>query len=842
MNRFYLSGAIAIALLCIWFGLVHRRSVLGDRHAPGLPPGPGVNHEAHVSSANLPKPLGAFIESHCIDCHDASSNKGGLNFESLSAQLDEAPIEAKWTLIFDRVQRREMPPKKEPQPPAEERASFVDSLGGLLSEHDTARRAGTGRVAWRRLNRVEYENTIHDLLAIDTPLVNLLPEDGSAHGFDNVSEGLRLSASQIEAYLAAADAALDDAINLKPRPAFQKVRVEFLNLPRVKDALAIPHGTPLKNGTTNTQNFRALPDGVVMFVNQTNRTMPFGPRADAPGLYRVRLSAYGYQNKSGPTVAAKLIATDFKDYRLAASVDLPSETPRVAEITLHLRERETLILAAAGCGIAADGTDLRSVGGEKFTGSGLAAQWAEIEGPLIETWPPASLQRVFGELPIKPLAGGDRADRGYEVAAGDSAGKVDHTIAAFAQRAFRRPVNREDVARYTELAHEALSQGAGIESALRRAYKAILTSPEFLFLREAPGQLDNYALASRLSYFLWSTMPDEELLRVAAQGNLHDPATLRAQTERLLANARAHAFASNFCGQWLNIRAIDATTPDKRLYPEFDDLLKAAMVKETESFFEEMLRSNLGASTLIDSDFAMLNRRLADHYGIPGVIGENFRRVALPAGSHRGGLLTQASILKVTANGTLSSPVIRGVWVAKRILGHETQPPPADAGLIEPDTRGSTTIREQLAKHRRAESCAGCHRYMDPYGFALENYDVIGGWRDSYRKKRGKAAAVDPVTHKKLEYSLGLPVDPSGELADGRTFANIDQLKKLLLDQQDTIARNLVNNIVAYATGAGVTFADRAQVEEILAQTRPNAYPLRSLVHAVVQSTLFQAK
>ncbi|MDR3403496.1 MAG: DUF1592 domain-containing protein [Chthoniobacter sp.] len=800
-----------------------------------------VHSVAHVHSTEVPETARAFIESRCIDCHNAATKKGGLSLEDLSAQLDNAPIEAKWTLVYDRMQRGEMPPKKEPQPSTQERAAFLESLGGFLSEHDAARHAETGRVVWRRLNRVEYENTIHDLLAIDTPLVDLLPEDGSAHGFDNVAEGLRLSASQIGAYLTAADVALDAAINLKPRPVAKKERIEFLDLPRIKNVLAVPHGAPGTNGSPNQQFFRALPDAVVMFINQANKTMLFGTRAQAAGLYRVRLSAYGYQNADGPTVVAKLFATDQAHYRLAAAFDLPSETPRVMETTVRLEENEMFVLAATGCGIAADGSEVREVGGEKFTGSGLAVQWAEIEGPLLEAWPPASVQRVFGELPVGPVADASRSERAYAVTATNPAADADKAIAAFAQRAFRRPVKEEDVARYARLAHDALSKGVDLENALRRSFKAVLTSPEFLFLQESPGRLDDYALASRLSYFLWSTMPDDELLRVAAQGKLHEPATLYAQTERLLSSPKAHAFTQDFCGQWLNIRAISATTPDRHLYPEFDELLQTAMVRETESFFEEVLRGDLTVATLIDSNFAMLNRRLAEHYGIAGVRGEEFRKVTLPPGSHRGGLLTQASILKVTANGTLSSPVVRGAWVMKRILGREPQPPPADAGSIEPDTRGSTTIREQLAKHRRSETCAGCHKYMDPFGFALENYDVIGGWRETYRKTKGKPA-TDPITHRKLDYSLGLPVDPSGELADGRAFANLDQLKKLILDQQDAVARNLVNNVVAYATGAGVTFADRAEVEKILLATKSNSYPVRSLIHGVVQSPLFQTK
>ncbi len=256
-----------------------------------------------------------------------------------------------------------------------------------------------------------------------------------------------------------------------------------------------------------------------------------------------------------------------------------------------------------------------------------------------------------------------------------------------------------------------------------------------------------------------------------------------------------------------------------------------------------MLRSDLGIPTLIDSDFAMLNRRLGELYGIPGVVGEQMRKVPLPPGSHRGGVLTQASILKITANGTLSSPVLRGNWVLKRILGRQTQPPPADAGSIEPDTRGATTIREQLAKHRRSATCNACHQYMDPPGFALESYDVIGGWRETYRTQGKGEQAFDPLTHQKIwSYHIGAPVDPKGELADGQTFQNIDDFKKLLLVQQEQIARNLVNNLVAYSTGAGVTFSDRKCVQEILDKAKPQSYGLRTLIHELVQSSLFQSK
>ncbi len=794
------------------------------------------------NAAELPKSARAFIDAHCIDCHNADSKKGGLNFDALTTQLDNPVIEAKWTLAFDRVQRGEMPPPKEEKPPAGERDGFIHALGDFLSQHDMARKSATGRVVLRRLNRVEYENSMHELLAIDTPLVSLLPEDASAHGFDNVSEGLRLSSSQIDSYLEAAEKSLDAALNFGPQPKVKKQRISLLDFKQIKELLAKPTGSLNKDGSRYYQYFRAIPEALVIFPNELWEAIIRDSHAEVAGLYKIRLSAYAYQSDGSPPIVAKVMFTDFNRKRFGAAFDLPLDKPRVAEVTLRMAQNEMIWLAATGCDFLPNGTHVQDVGGEKYTGSGMAVQWVEIEGPLLESWPPPSMKRVFGDLPINAIAKPKRREIAYEVASTHPTEEADKLVTAFAQRAFRRPVTEADTSAYIQLARQALTQGGNLESALRRAYKAILTSPEFLFLNESPGRLDDYALASRLSYFLWSTMPDEELLKLAGEGKLHDPATLHAQTERLLASPKAKSFTQNFCGQWLNIRAIAATNPDRSLYPEFDDLLQVAMVKETESFFDEMLRNDLGIATLIDSDFAMLNRRLAEHYGIPGVSGDEFRKVALPAGSHRGGLLTQASILKVTANGTLSSPVVRGAWVMKRILGRETQPPPADAGSIEPDTRGATTIREQLAKHRRNASCNACHKYMDPPGFALESYDVIGGWRESYRTQGKGKDVVDPLTKKRRDYRLGAPVDPSGELADGQPFANIDALKKLLLNQQESIARSLVDNLVTYSTGAAVTFSDRAQVEEILRRAKKHSYGLRTLVHEIVQSSLFQSK
>ena len=800
-----------------------------------------VSARAHATE--LPKPALALIESRCIECHDAENKKGGLDLRSISSQLDDAATEAKWTLIYDRVQQGEMPPKDETPLAVAERDAFVQSLGDFLREQDAARQARSGRVVLRRLNRVEYENTMHDLLGIDIPLAEYLPEDGAAGGFDNVSTALRLSAIQIEAYLTTAEKALDAALNIGPQPKVKKQRFSYLDIQQIKDMLAKPTGSLQKDGSRSYQYFRALPDALVIYPNELWETIIRESRADVAGRYRVRISAYAYQSNDRPTVVAKLMITTFTRNRFGAAFDLIPDTPRIGEATIHLNEGELIYLSATGSDFAPDGTHVQDVGGEKFTGTGMAVQWVEMEGPLLESWPPPSVKRVYGDLSInqsdKRLANG----RWYEVVVPNPNEEIRKLVNRFAGRAFRRPVSDDDTARYTRLAEQALTEGAAFENAVVRACKAILTAPEFHFLQENVGRLDDFALASRLSYFLWSTMPDDELLQLAAEGRLHEPVTLQAQTERMLNSPKAQAFTRNFCGQWLNLRAIKATTPDRQLYPEYDELLENAMIRETEAFFNELLRGDLSISNVIDSDFAMLNRRLAEHYQIPNVLGEEIRKVSLPEKSHRGGVMTQASILKVTANGTLSSPVVRGAWVLKRILGRTLQAPPADAGGIEPDTRGATTIREQLAKHRRSVSCNSCHKFMDPPGFALESYDVIGGWREFYRTTQGQGAvAIDPLTKRHLGYRQGAPVDASGELADGRPFSDVDQLKKLLLEQKEAVALNVVNNLITYATGAQVTFADRTETRAILQRARNRDYGLRTLVHEIIQSPLFQTK
>lgn len=502
---------------------------------------------------------------------------------------------------------------------------------------------------------------------------------------------------------------------------------------------------------------------------------------------------------------------------------------------------------------------------------GYAVQWMEVEGPLHEESPGIGYRRMFGELPMKRLEegeggvalevvppppgpgergrfgrrGGGLAEVNVEVVTESPRRDAGRLIADFVRRAYRRPVSEPEVRLFLELFEEQFDQGRGFTRSMLSAYTAVLASPGFLFVDEAPGRLNDEALASRLSYFLWNSEPDDALRAIAARGELHRPDVLRAQTERLLNDAKSKRFVEAFTDYWLDLRKLDDTSPSTTLYNDYelDDPLKLAALSETRLFFEELLRADLPARSIVDSDFTFLNERLAEHYGVPDVRGAKMRRVNLPSDSVRGGLMTQSSVLKVTANGTTTSPVLRGHWITERILGYETPPPPP-VPAVEPDIRGAVTIRQQLEKHRADPSCASCHNRMDPPGFALESFDVMGGWRDRYRAVKEDVEPTPGVgmDGQRFEFYHALPVDSGGELPDGRSFDGVREFKQLLLEEPMPIARNLASQLAVYATGAPVRFSDRDEIEEILQRTRATEHGVRSLVHELVQSELFLKK
>ncbi|MGV3483408.1 MAG: DUF1592 domain-containing protein, partial [Planctomycetaceae bacterium] len=582
--------------------------------------------------------------------------------------------------------------------------------------------------------------------------------------------------------------------------------------------------------------YRHTDDGVAIFATWESaniRVTMWNFRSHVRGKYRFRISGYGFQSDGKP-ITFRVTAGTLKEVteeRLIDYFSVPADKPTVVEFTEPLEPENRIRILAEG--LPALPPAVEKIGADKYTGAGLVIQWVDVEGPLLESWPPPSHKAIFGDLPQTRIS-----PERYEVVSEQPLVDAERILRNFARRAYRRNVTSEEIKPLLARVQSRLEQNDSFEQAMRVGLKAILVSPHFLFLREQTPKLDDFALASRLSYFLWSSMPDEELFQLAEANRLHHRDVLRAQVERLLRDPKAKAFNTHFTGQWLGLRAIDATLPDGTLYPEYDDILKTSMLKETALFFDEVLMNDLPLTHFVDSDFSFLNARLAKHYGIPGIEGMEMRKVPLPQNSHRGGLLTMGSVLKVTANGTTTSPIIRGAWVLERILGTPPAKPPADVEAIEPDIRGATTIREQLARHRNVESCASCHREIDPPGFALESFDVIGGWRDHYRAT-GQPRVVDG---RRVRFWNGPAVDPADVLADGRRFQNIDEYKRLILEDKDQLARNLAEKLIAYGTGATSTYADKPQIDAIVDRVRDQNYGFKSLIHEVVQSELFQSK
>jgi mono/diheme cytochrome c family protein len=845
-----------------------------------------------LASAAIPKAARDFMENRCADCHDAETKKGGLDLDALlEAPLDEKTF-PKWVRLHDLVRDGEMPPKKKPQPAAEERAAFLTEINHSLVADELSRRAANGRSVFRRLNRTEYENTLRDLFDLPGLAVrDMLPEDGRADGYDKVGGALDLSHVQLLKYMEAADKALDAAIATQPeRPPLFKDRLYPGDQYMIKiiltggDAVCLkdfqydpsvipqPPAGKLQKGLREFEQEKLFPyHGSVGFFRHDDDAFHADFARFAPiraGFYRVRMSIWSFFWDKGqvqPSPRTEVASLNAADRGVLGYFDAPSLQPTEHETVVWLNRGEHLVFNAASL-------VPRRVGEEKgraaeATTPGIALDWLDVEGPLVDAWPSAAHKRLFGDLPLvqfdkksdlKPphrIPQGQRAPASWPnykldypnqpiwtVASSAPEQDAEKLLSDFLPRAFRHPVTAEEVGRYVGLVSERLAAKVTFEEAMRTAYQAVLCSPDFLFLHEPRGPLDAHALASRLSYFLWNSLPDAGLTRLADAGKLRDAATLRAQTERMLKDPKAERFIADFTDQWLDLRDMDLTSPDKKLYPEFHPILHDAMPAETRAFFREMLVHNLPVRNVVHSDFAMLNQRLAELYGIDGVSGGTVRKVPLAGGTQRGGLLTQAAVLKVTANGTTTSPVKRGAWVMRKILGQPPQPPPPSVPAVEPDISGVTTIREQLEKHRSDPACAGCHAKIDPAGLALESYDVIGGWRDRYRSVEKGDQATAPPGARNISFKLGPAVDPSGKLPDGRAFANVDELERLLLANERQLARNLASQLLTYATGAAPSFADRAEVERILDTTQKTSYGLRSVLDAVIQSPLFLNK
>ena len=875
--------------------------------------------------------LQGYLETHCFDCHDSTTKKGGLDLESLPMLLHERAHFDKWRRVHDNIASGEMPPKSRSERPTEKaNAEVLKLLDDRLDNADAAQIRKTGRSLFRRLTTQEFENALRDLLHLPgLRIKQLLPEDERRHGYHKIGQALDLSNVHLSQFMDATDLALTAAIATRSTPP-PVLRQRYGAATGSETWNWMAHGSalPLKNkeydpvvplpdpeddlnanGKLKRSRYAALekvlrdyPHAAGFFTGAIHRPMIFSLQFSPiyAGLYRIRTSAWGFWWDRGKVEPPR------RNESFALTAWMPMEGPRfvhtpsrwlglfdVASLESHVHEykgwfdvNEELVFDIGTLNGHEKNTG-RFPGDAKgsctvYTGPGIALDWFELEGPIFDQWPPRSHAAIFGNLPVRPLAKDNGLvppkrtpvkQRSHSAMARPSNASIpkeeqepplesvfsehpqeDATrlLAHFLPRAFRRAVPADEVQDYVQIVTRELERQACFEDAMKEAYKAVLCSADFLFVggdtiggaKTSRSRLTDRALAERLALWFWNSVPDEELLALSSEGRLHLPENLKKQTDRLLADARSDRFIADFTDQWLDLRKIDATQPDQKIYPEARAHLKQSMIAETRAYLRELITKNLSVTHLVKSDFAMLNQSLASHYGVLGVVGCDLRRVPLPQDSPRGPFLTQAAVLKVTANGTTTSPVTRGAWINERLLGNVIPPPPAGLPALDPDTRGATTIREKLEKHRSDTRCAACHAKIDPPGFALESFDVIGGFRDRYRSLSAGNTLVnfhfDSGFNPKVR--LNQPVDPSGQLSSGEPFQNLADFQSLVLRQPDALAANMVRQLLMYATGSEPHYSDRREITLILAQTKPGNHGLRSLIDAIVQSDLFLTK
>lgn len=827
-----------------------------------------------------------FVSKYCVDCHDSETKKANLDLTALKWDLNSAF--STWALVDDRVARGEMPPAKKKRPAEADLRSFTNYLSKALLESDRAKVTTEGRATKRRLNRYEYEETLRDLLSLPYLSVkNFLPEDRESHLFNKIGDALDVSHVQMSRYLSAGEFALRQAI----APQAERPDIKTNRIYTMEDRAffgKINLGPPVRSG------FPLV--GLELQTNiiaQKNPQMPFtkDPEKRAQESMAYVVSTYEpteirFSNFRAPVSGRYKLKFSTYSITMAANYQSVSRAKRSEPVTIYAERPPQVLRKLGSFDVNPDPTtneiEAYLIAGETIRPDaarlhrsrppdhknpdatpdgmpGVAFQWMEVVGPFFDEWPPAGHQMLFGKLPLEqeeatPSSDSNSGRRRFRqplkqykvrVVSDEPEKDAERLLRNFMAHAYRAPVQEADVERFLSLAKSAMAKGYDFMDAMVAAYTGVLSSPAFLYFRDRPGRLEDYALAERLSYFLWNTAPDDELRALAAKKQLHHAKTLRAQTERMLNDPRSRDFIDAFLDYWLDLRAISGAAPDEELYPDYqlDDHLAESMIEETQLFFAELLKKNLNVTNVVSSDFAMLNERLATHYKIPGVKTVDVHRVPLPADSVRGGFLTQASILKVTANGTTTSPVKRGAWIMTRIIGRPPPPPPESVTAVDPDIRGAKTIREQLAAHRNQESCNACHRNIDPAGFALESFDVMGGWRDRYRTVGG-VERPRGIGHNGnyFHFSLGPNVDSSGELPDGRKFQDIRQLKACLASEPDQLARNLAQQLIVYATGAPIRFSDRPIVAKMITDNRKNNYGIRDLVHEIVQSDIFLNK
>lgn len=776
-----------------------------------------------------------YFAKNCAGCHNAQVKAGSLDLQSLQRSDSVTRSRETWENILRKIRTGEMPPPGSPRPNEAESKATVLQIEDEFERVDRSAPPDPGRVTARRLNRAEYNNTIRDLLGVDFRPADDFPQDDSGYGFDNIGDVLSLSPSQMEKYVAAAEKIARTALfgpeSLSPTLVRHEVSgrkiVDVATVPARYDAT----GLTLQNSLHAVHRFPV--DGEYVFRIGLNGVRPLDSLPLHIGLWidgrQVQTLDYdaegsaGFvadrQDFSGKTLERRLRVTA-GDHWVAAVIarmyeGLPSEYGGPNPSNKHVSPPE--FKPRPGLSperIAAIRKRFEARSKEKAPTNDARVSFLEIGGPYSQATGPSdeSLRKIFV---CGHLHGGHKP------------GCTRKIVEALARRAFRRPVTRQEIDRFASLVSLAQRQGDSYEEGICLAVQGILVSPHFLFRIENDPRrarahlLSQYELASRLSYFLWSSMPDEELLGCADRKMLFRPGVLATQVRRMLKDPRAHALAENFGGQWLQFRALESVHPDRESFPDFDDYLRMSMRQETEMFFDSIVREDRSILDLLLGKYTFLNERLAEFYGIPGVEGPAFRRVDL-TGTSRGGILTQASVLTVTSYPNRTSPVLRGKWILQNILNAPPPAPPPGVPNLDVSTVGSaTSLRQQLEQHRKNPTCAACHARMDPLGFGLENFNAIGAWRTT---------------------DGAVAIDSSGSLPDGRTFKGPDGLKTILEADRDAFAQCLTAKLLTYALGRGLERYDRSTVTAITKHIAANDYRFSNLVLEIVASKPFQMR
>ena len=788
---------------------------------------------ADAASESFGKVVKPFFSEHCNKCHGEKKKKGDLRLDTLAIDFESPAISGHWMEIMERINSGDMPPEDEERPKSEVVAKVADWITERLTEAEAARQSSDReKVSFRRLSREEYANTVRDLLGVtyDATDPTGLPEDPDWHGFQRIGSVLTLSPAHVEKYLSAAEAVLSEALSFGPEPKRNVIHWSAQDM----------RGSARTYG--KEYEARGIADKIRMDLVPNNGALDSHDLdVKIAGDYIVRVKVSGLRPEGGRAPRLRLYDSGVSRLLFEQDIDTPEDKPVTIEFRTHLPVgKHPIRIVNAVAGPNPEGRKSRSSGTPntftslksrvpwqiKFTTDDykplvpfLLLDFIEWEGPIVDSWPTTTHQRIF--------FGGEKASKDLAYA--------HEILARFAEHAWRRPVQKDEVDRLVKVVEQAQKLGDKFEDAVKTALLTALCSKNFIYLQEgsasAPtNRLNDWELASRLSYFLWSSMPDEQLLGLARQGKLHETETIRAEVRRMMKDPKAAKFAVSFPRQWLQLNRVGMFAPDNKLYPEYDEYLEKSMIAETTGFFGEVLAKNLSVREFIRSDWTMLNERLAIHYGIAGVKGEVLQRVALKPDDHRGGLLTQGSILSMTSDGTRHRPVHRGKWVLESFIGKPAPPPPANVPPIEPTppTAPKTSLRAKLESHRSDANCAACHQKIDPLGLAFENYDAIGRWRTEEVQRDGVGA--NPK------------VDASGVLNDGRKFADADGLKRILLTDSDKFAAACTEKLATYGLRRAPTFGDRAELKRITEQAKANDYKLGSLVEFVATSDLFQRR